>query len=123
MLISSIAFVFFVFPRVWPQAVLFVSFRIEVLVPLRRLLFGVHRLALSIRWVLKGIRVGASFSLLFSRGNEAADIPKDEVVGDEEEENAIQAQGVPARKFTTNNHDINATTCMYCVCLNWSLVP
>ena len=107
MLISSIAllaFMFFVSFSVWPQAVLFVSFMAGVLVTLQYLLFGAHRLVLGIRWVFK--RIGAAFSRLFSRSNEAdpsekekgddlskptSDIDKDTVVGSGEKESEEKA--------------------------------
>jgi len=107
MLISSIAllaFMFFVSFQVWPQAVLVISFLAGVLVTLQYLLFGVHRIALGIRWAFK--RTGAIFVWLFSRSNEVepaekeedddspkltTDIDKDKVVGDEEKENEKQA--------------------------------
>jgi len=118
MLISSIAllaFMFFVSFRVWPQAVLIISFLAGILVTLQYLLFGAHRIALGIRWVFK--KIGAIFVRLFSRSNEDAesaekenedaepaekekddDLPKpttdidnDKVVGDEGKETEKQA--------------------------------
>lgn len=107
MLISSIAllaFMFFVSFSVWPQAVLFVSFMAGVLVTLQYLLFGAHRLVLGIRWVFK--RIGAEFSRLVSRSNEAepsekekddesskptTDIDEITVVGSGEKENEEKA--------------------------------
>jgi len=107
MLISSIAllaFMFFVSFSVWPQAVLFVSFLAGVLVTLQYLLFGAHRLVLGIRWVFK--RIGAGFSRLVSRSNEAessekekdgesskptTDIDEATVVGSGEKENEEKA--------------------------------
>lgn len=72
MLISSVAllaFMFFVSFTVWPQAVLVVSFMAGVLVTLQYFLFGIHRIALGIRWVFK--RTSAGLSRLFLRSNEA----------------------------------------------------
>ena len=107
MLISSIAllaFMFFVSFQVWPQAVLVISFLAGVLVTLQYLLFGVHRIALGIRWMFK--RTCSIFVWLFSRSNEVepvekekgddspkltTDIDKEKVVGDEEKENEKQA--------------------------------
>ena len=105
MLISSIAllaFMLFVSFQVWPQAVLFISFLAGLLVTLQYLLFGVHRMALGIRWVFK--RIGAGFGRLLSRNKEVEPLGKGEgdsskvttdtiinkVVGDEEKENEKQ---------------------------------
>ena len=97
MLISSIAplaFMFFVSFHMWLQPALAISFLAGVLVTLQYLLFGAHRIALGIRWVLK--RIGAVCVRLFSRREEAepaqkkdidlpnptTDIDKGKIVGD-----------------------------------------
>ena len=106
MLISSIAllaFMLFVSFRVWPQAVLFISFLAGMLVTLQYLLFGVHRMALGIRWVFK--KIGVIFGRLFSRNREeepagkgeddsqkeTTDAIQDKIVKDEGKENEKQA--------------------------------
>ncbi|KAF9646266.1 hypothetical protein BDM02DRAFT_3271100 [Thelephora ganbajun] len=108
MLVSSIAllaFMFFVSFKVWPQAVLVVSFAAGVLITLQYLLFGAHRIVIGIRWMFR--RIGAGFSRLLSRGKEVdpvgkekddgspkpiTDVVKDKVVGDEEKENEKQSR-------------------------------
>lgn len=107
MLVSSIAllaFMLFVSFDVWPQAVLFISFLAGVLITLQYLLFGVHRIALGIRWIFK--RIGAGFGRLFPRNKEVeptekgkdddsprptTDVAKDKVVGDDEKESESQS--------------------------------
>lgn len=91
MLISSIAllaFMLFVSFRVWPQAVLFISFLAGMLVTLQYLLFGVHRMALGIRWVFK--KSGAIFGRLFSRNREEEPAGKGEDDSQKETTDAIQ---------------------------------
>jgi hypothetical protein len=92
--IALLAFMFFGFFHVWPQAALAISFLAGILDTPRYLVFGAHR-----------IRTG--FARLLSRSEEAdpagkeedddspkptADVAKAKAVGDEEKENEKQAQ-------------------------------
>jgi len=96
---------FFISFQVWPQAVLVVPFLAGMLVTLKYLLFGSHRIVLSIHWASKG--VGAGFAQLLSRSKEVeparrekycdspeptTDIEKYKVIEDEEKEDKKKAR-------------------------------